>query len=147
MAARLIWSIEALGDLDAMAEYIYRDSPLHAQPVVEAALALAESAAEEPVIGRMVPALRERVHPGTVPVQLSPVVPAAERPDRSAGAGSRTTPAGITARSTRVSRARGPACASVLSAACRQQLRSTSTHPANAVHCPPLRGDLQLAAG
>lgn len=65
MAARLIWSTEALGDLDAIAEYIHRDSPYHAQRVVDAALALAESIAEQPMIGRIVPelddpAIRER---------------------------------------------------------------------------------------
>ena len=63
MAARLIWSTEALDDLDAIAEYIHRDSRYHAQRVVDAALA--ESIAEQPQIGRIVPelddpAIRER---------------------------------------------------------------------------------------
>lgn len=65
MAARLIWPNEALDDLDAIASYIHRDSPLHAKRVVDAALALAESAAQHPLTGRKVPelnnpAIRER---------------------------------------------------------------------------------------
>ncbi len=59
MAAKLIWSIEAVDDLDAIAQYIHRDSPLHAQRVVDAALELAESIAEQPLAGRMVPELRD----------------------------------------------------------------------------------------
>jgi toxin ParE1/3/4 len=57
MAAGLIWSAEALGDLDAIADYIHRDSPHHARRVVDAALDLAQSAAEQPLIGRIVPEL------------------------------------------------------------------------------------------
>ena len=57
MAARLTWSAEALGDLDALAEYIHRDSPQHARRVVDAALDLAQSVVEQPGIGRIVPEL------------------------------------------------------------------------------------------
>jgi toxin ParE1/3/4 len=57
MVARLIWSAEALGDLDAIADYIHRDSPQHARRVVDAALDLAQSVAEQPKIGRIVPEL------------------------------------------------------------------------------------------
>lgn len=39
MAAGLIWSTEALADLDAIAKYIHRDSPYHAQRAVDAAMA------------------------------------------------------------------------------------------------------------
>lgn len=65
MAARLIWSAEALGDLDAIADYIHRDSPHHARRVVDAALELAHSIVEQPRVGRIVPelddsAIRER---------------------------------------------------------------------------------------
>ena len=35
MATELIWSSESLDDLDAIAEFIARDSPHHAQRVVE----------------------------------------------------------------------------------------------------------------
>jgi plasmid stabilization system protein ParE len=34
MAQTLIWSHEALDDIDRIAEYISRDSPSHAQQVV-----------------------------------------------------------------------------------------------------------------
>ena len=57
MAAELIWSAEALGDLDAIADYIHRDSPYHARRVVDAAIDLAQSIAEQPKIGRIVPEL------------------------------------------------------------------------------------------
>lgn len=57
MAAGLIWSAEALADLDAIADYIHRDSPYHARRVVDAALDLAQSIAEQPKIGRIVPEL------------------------------------------------------------------------------------------
>lgn len=36
MAAELSWSGEALDDIDAIAQFIARDSPHHAQRVVEA---------------------------------------------------------------------------------------------------------------
>ena len=36
MAAELIWTEEALDDVDAIAELIARDSPYHARRVVEA---------------------------------------------------------------------------------------------------------------
>lgn len=36
MAAELIWSSESLDDIDAIARFIARDSPHHAQRVVEA---------------------------------------------------------------------------------------------------------------
>jgi plasmid stabilization system protein ParE len=57
MAAGLIWSAEALGDLDAIADYIHRDSPHHARREVDAALDLAGSIVEQPLIGRIVPEL------------------------------------------------------------------------------------------
>ncbi|MBS7458584.1 type II toxin-antitoxin system RelE/ParE family toxin [Coralloluteibacterium stylophorae] len=65
MAARVIWSGVALDDLDSIAEYIHRDSPHHAQRMVDAALALAGSIGEQPLSGRVVPelddpAIRER---------------------------------------------------------------------------------------
>lgn len=57
MAATIIWSQASLDDIDAIGEYIHRDSPYHAQRVVEALLALGESIAEQPLIGRLVPEL------------------------------------------------------------------------------------------
>jgi len=57
MAATVIWSQASLDDIDSIAEYIHRDSPYHAQRVVEALLALGESIGEQPLIGRLVPEL------------------------------------------------------------------------------------------
>lgn len=57
MAAELIWSLEALDDIDAIADYINRDSPWHAQAMVDAFLAMGEGIAEHPQAGRIVPEL------------------------------------------------------------------------------------------
>jgi plasmid stabilization system protein ParE len=59
MAARLIWSQEALDDVDAIAEYISRDSPRHAHKVAQELFALAEGVAEQPRLGRKVPELND----------------------------------------------------------------------------------------
>jgi plasmid stabilization system protein ParE len=61
MAATVIWSQEALDDIDAIAGTISRDSPYHAQRVVEEIFALAASIAEHPKIGRVVPELNDEV--------------------------------------------------------------------------------------
>jgi addiction module RelE/StbE family toxin len=58
MAANIIWSEQALDDIDAIAEYISRDSPFYAQRVAEEILDLATSIAEQPKIGRIVPELK-----------------------------------------------------------------------------------------
>lgn len=39
MDCQIIWSPEALEDIDAIAEYIQKDSPLYAQAVVERCIA------------------------------------------------------------------------------------------------------------
>lgn len=57
MAARLTWSTSALDDLEAIAQFIGRDSPYHARRVIDEAFSLAEAAAEQPLIGRVVPEL------------------------------------------------------------------------------------------
>ena len=57
MAQALIWSQEALGDIESIAEFISRDSPYHAQQVVERILELGESLPEQPKLGRVVPEL------------------------------------------------------------------------------------------
>ncbi len=59
MAAAVVWSQEALDDLDAIAGYIGRDSPFHAQRVVEEFFELAESLMVSPEIGRLVPELKD----------------------------------------------------------------------------------------
>lgn len=58
MAQSVIWSQQALDDADAIAAYISRDSPFHAQRVVEELFALADSIVEQPKIGRVVPELK-----------------------------------------------------------------------------------------
>ena len=60
MAAGLIGSSTALDDLEAIADYIRRDSPFHARRVIDEAFALAGSAADQPLIGRLVPELANR---------------------------------------------------------------------------------------
>jgi plasmid stabilization system protein ParE len=57
MAQALIWSRESLDDIDRIAEYIQRDSPYHAQLVVEQILALGLSLPAYPELGRTVPEL------------------------------------------------------------------------------------------
>lgn len=65
MAGLLIWSSEALDDVDAIAQFIARDSEHHARRVVEAFFALGDAIGEHPLAGRIVPelgspAVRER---------------------------------------------------------------------------------------
>lgn len=57
MAQTLIWSREALDDIDSIADYISRDSLTHAQQVAERILTLGESLAAQPKLGRVVPEL------------------------------------------------------------------------------------------
>lgn len=65
MAGPLIWSSESLEDIDAIAQFIARDSRHHAQRVVEALLVLGDAIEAQPLAGRAVPelgqsAVRER---------------------------------------------------------------------------------------
>lgn len=57
MAQALIWSHEALDDIDRIAEYISRDSIHHAQQVVERLFDLADELPVHPKLGRIVPEL------------------------------------------------------------------------------------------
>jgi len=57
MAAALIWSNESLEDIDAIARFIARDSPRHAQRVVEAVFDLGDVVLAHPRAGRIVPEL------------------------------------------------------------------------------------------
>ncbi len=57
MAAAIVWSQEALDDIDAIADYISRDSPYHAQRVVEMLYELGDGFAAHPQAGRIVPEL------------------------------------------------------------------------------------------
>ena len=59
MASTLIWTQEALDDIDSIAEYISRDSLYHAQNVVENIFDLGDSLLEQPKAGRIVPELQD----------------------------------------------------------------------------------------
>ena len=59
MAQTLIWSHEALDDIDRIAEYISRDSRTHAQQVVERLFDLADELPAHPKLGRIVPELAD----------------------------------------------------------------------------------------
>ncbi|MDR3417577.1 MAG: type II toxin-antitoxin system RelE/ParE family toxin [Nevskia sp.] len=60
MATAVVWSQQALDDIDAIAEFISRDSPYHARRVVDEIFDMAVSIAEQPKIGRIVPELGEQ---------------------------------------------------------------------------------------
>lgn len=57
MAQRVIWSLEAADDLQAIVEYIERDSPRYAVAVAEKVTTLTRSLPEHPRMGRQVPEL------------------------------------------------------------------------------------------
>ena len=57
MDKRLTWSPEAVEDLEAIAEFIGRDSAFYANAVVSKVLAVSRNLSEAPLIGRIVPEL------------------------------------------------------------------------------------------
>lgn len=57
MARRLVWSPEAVEDLESIASYISRDSAHYARSVVSRIVAAAESIPDNPHLGREVPEL------------------------------------------------------------------------------------------
>jgi len=57
MARRLVWSPEAVEDIEVIASYISRDSQYYARAVVSRIVSSAESIPENPDMGRMVPEL------------------------------------------------------------------------------------------
>ncbi|MGE4532263.1 MULTISPECIES: type II toxin-antitoxin system RelE/ParE family toxin [unclassified Halomonas] len=59
MAATLVWSPEALEDLELIAEYIERDSAFYASAVVGKLVAKARDIAEFPDSGRVVPEFKD----------------------------------------------------------------------------------------
>lgn len=66
MARALVWSPEAIEDIEAIAAYIERDSPWYAKAVASKLVETAESIPEYPELGRIVPelgdpAIRERL--------------------------------------------------------------------------------------
>jgi len=76
MARALVWSAEAVEDVETIAGYIERDSPWYAKAVVSKIVEIAESIPEFPEMGRVVPeigdtTIRERfVHRYRVIYQL-----------------------------------------------------------------------------
>ncbi len=59
MAQALIWTREALDDIDRIAGYISRDSRYHAQQVVERLFDLADELPARTQLGRTVPELAD----------------------------------------------------------------------------------------
>jgi toxin ParE1/3/4 len=59
MARVLVWSPEAIEDVEAIAHYIERDSPWYAKAVVSKLVETAESIPEYPHLGRIVPELAD----------------------------------------------------------------------------------------
>lgn len=57
MAYQVVWSPEAVEDVDAIAGYIARDSAFYAAAVVEKLLATAKGLVDFPETGRIVPEL------------------------------------------------------------------------------------------
>ncbi|HXG63495.1 MAG TPA: type II toxin-antitoxin system RelE/ParE family toxin [Blastocatellia bacterium] len=55
MAYEVVWSPEAIEDLESIADYIARDSPQYAMAVVEKALDTASKLSHFPFAGRIVP--------------------------------------------------------------------------------------------
>ena len=55
MARVLVWSPEAIEDIDAIAAYIDRDSPWYAKAVASKIVETAESIPDYPELGRIVP--------------------------------------------------------------------------------------------
>ena len=58
MAGRVIWSVEAVDDLQSIAEYIERDSSHYASAVVDKIVALTRNLPDYPRLGRIVPELQ-----------------------------------------------------------------------------------------
>lgn len=66
MARTLVWSPEAIEDIEAIAAYIERDSPWYARSIASKLVETAESIPEHPELGRVVPeigdpSIRERL--------------------------------------------------------------------------------------
>ena len=59
MVAALIWTDEALDDIEAIAQFIARDSAHHAQRVVDGLMELGDGIVEHPLAGRVVPELND----------------------------------------------------------------------------------------
>lgn len=71
MDYRVTWSPEALDDVEAIAEYIERGSPIYARAVVQKLLDAARTLNTFPNAGRVVPELGDGYHPRALHLQLS----------------------------------------------------------------------------
>lgn len=60
MARPVVWSPEALEDIEAISSYIERDSPWYARVVPSRIIEVAESIPEHPEMGRVVPEIRQQ---------------------------------------------------------------------------------------
>ena len=60
MAFRLVWSPEAVEDIEAIASYIERDSPWYAKAVVSKIVDTAETIPQHVELGRMVPEINDK---------------------------------------------------------------------------------------
>lgn len=66
MGIDVVWTRQALSDLDQIEAFISQDSPFNAETVVSRLLAVATSIADQPLMGRVVPEfqsemIRERI--------------------------------------------------------------------------------------
>ena len=59
MGYTVVWSGDALNDIEALAEYIARDSHYYAQLVVAEVVAAGETLVDQPTRGRVVPELND----------------------------------------------------------------------------------------
>ena len=57
MAYKVVWSPEAIEDLQSIAEYIQRDSEFYARAVVTKIIDVSRSVKDFPLVGRIVPEL------------------------------------------------------------------------------------------
>ena len=60
MACRLVWSPDAIEDIESIASYIERDSPWYAKAVVSKIVDTAEIIPQHPELGRMVPEINDK---------------------------------------------------------------------------------------
>ena len=60
MDFRIIWSPEAVEDLEAIADYIGRDSDYYAQAVVTKVLDMSRTVKNLPMVGRVVPEIGQK---------------------------------------------------------------------------------------
>jgi plasmid stabilization system protein ParE len=61
MAHRLVWSPEAIEDIEAIASYIEHDSLWYAKAVASKIVATAETIPDYPELGRIVPEIGDRL--------------------------------------------------------------------------------------